>query len=100
MNKAEFAAIVDELLAKYYAIGINDYQAGLNVVSGFKMLATTYREHLPSDVNEGVAEIEILFEKAGKYRNTPKGQYEYFHLAERLLGNAITELKGTNRFPE
>ena len=99
MNKGEFAAIVDELLAKLYAIGINDYQAGLNVVSGFKRLASVYREHLPSDITGGVAEIEDLFGKAGKYRNTPK-QYEHFRIAELLLEGAITKLKQTNQFPE
>lgn len=99
MNKAEFAAIVDELMAKFNAIGINDYQAGLNVVSRFKILAHMNRHYLPSDVTEGVAEIESLFEKAGKYRTSPK-QYEHFRIAERLLEGAITELKQTNKLPE
>lgn len=99
MNKTEFAALVDELQAKFDAIGISDYQAGLNVVSGFKRLVYIYREYLPSDITDGVAEIEDLFGKAGKYRNTPK-QYEHFRIAERLLAGAITEMKQTNQFPE
>jgi len=99
MSKSEFAAIVDELLAKFHAIGINDYQAGLNVVSRFKILASMYREYLPSNITEGVAEIEDLFGKAAKYRNTPK-QYEHFRIAERLLEGAITNLKQANKFSE
>ena len=102
MNKAEFAAIVDKLLDKAYAIGINDCQAGMNAVSEYKWLANTYREYLTSDITKGVAEIESLFDKANRYKNGGNVRLltEHHHLAASLLEGIIPKLKQTNQFPE
>lgn len=102
MNKAEFAVIVDELLAKVNVISMNDYHVSLSVMSDFKTLAHTYREYLSSDITGDISLIESLFDKMNRYkagRNISK-QSEYHHQATSHLEHIITELKQTSRFPE
>jgi hypothetical protein len=102
MNKTEFATIVDELLAKIDAIGMDDHYTGLNAVREFKLLADKYWNYLPSDATASASLIESDFDKVKRYkdgRNIPR-QYEHYHSATSLLRHIITEMKHTNQFPE
>jgi len=102
MNKAEFAVIIDELLAKVDAIDMDDYHTGLHAVQEFKTLAYKYRDYLSSDVTDSASLIESDFDKVRRYkdgRNTSK-QYALYHSATMLLGHIIRNMKQTNQFPE
>lgn len=91
MSKAEFAVIVDRLLAKVNGIGMNDYHVSLTVMSEFKTLANTYREYLSPDIAGNIALVESLFDKMNRYkagRNISK-QSEYHHQATSLLEHIV-----------
>ena len=102
MNKTEFAVIVDELLAKVDAIGMDDYHTGLKAVNEFRTLAYKYRDYLSPDTTDSASLIESDFDKVRRYkdsRNIPK-QNEHYHSATTLLEHVITKMKQTNQFPE
>lgn len=102
MNKAQFATIADELLAKVNAIGMNDYHVSFTVVSEFKTLVYNYREYLLSDISGDISLIESLFDKMNRHkagRNIPK-QSENHHQAISHLEYLLAKMKQTNNFPE
>jgi hypothetical protein len=98
MNKAEFAVLVDTLLARVEAISYDDYSAGNSVLKDFEHLAAEHNSFLDDYTTEHVRFIRSDLEQMKKYKRHDL-KLQHFRNVITGLRQDIASMK-RNNFPE